>query len=548
MEEKLWLSEAIIKHNIKFNKGRINIINSHAGSGKSYFIYKELLINPKKYIVGIKENPKWIYLTDTGSLKDSIMSDLDIPPIEKRRMIDLYNEKIMTYAKFGNLCREKSNILETYDFIICDELQNLYNYASNFTKGDNSDNYRFAIYYLERVCKLIPIIALSATPTDITEYLNKRKKSTAIYCRTFTNRQLLGIRSFETKTTYCTNNIFNFLKTYDFDANPNEKIFIGVPRIRQAKKLQKWFTDRNIQSIYLSSKSAHDNIPYETRKILKEDIPEEEKMRRIEKLNNSLMTEEQLKFREELLSDKIDDEGNYKRGQLQNYRVLIVTEAYETGINITDKNINIVLLAFSDRNKCIQMRSRVRKDIDILVCYPPKGYEQAVTTDFTDVAPKIEDKYFTDPIDDVAKQELIDKYGLVLIGKKKPNFISVKEYFSKYGYVFATVEHELKLFHSKEELNKVKSPKKKGRPRKEIKEVDTNDELKDYLDSLIGVKLGKEQKKELVDKINLTDSRGRQQGSIGSLNEYFGDKKNGLPYIIISRKIHGKMYWILSLA
>jgi len=74
-----------------------------------------------------------------------------------------------------------------------------------------------------------------------------------------------------------------------------------------------------------------------------------------------------------------------------------------------------------------------------------------------------------------------------------------------------------------------------------IEEDDKTDELIKYLDKIIGKRLLKEDQKELIDIVNLRDSRNRQQKSIGQLNEYF--KANKLKYLIISKKSGSVRYW-----
>ena len=541
--KKLWLSEAIEKYGIKFLKGRINVINSYAGSGKSRFIYKELLENPQKYM-DVKENPRWIYLTDTNALKQSIMSDLDITPIEKKRKIDLYYTKTMSYCEFCNRCSNKSIDIESYDFIICDEIQNLFNYASKFTKKDD-DGYKIGIYLLSKACSKVTIISLSATFEDIEEYYHKLiektkadvywNKQLRLFHKVFSQEQLENIMCYKEQETYYVKNPLDFLKVYDFDANPYEKIFIGVSLVRQAKRMCEWLTRKGIPSIYLSSKSAHDNVPYEIKRINKLDIPDKDKEVEINKAKSHLMTEEQLTFMKQLLSDKIDFEENPFRGQLQGYRVLICTQAYETGINIHDESVGIVILAFSKSTTVKQFRSRIRHDIRLLVCMPPKK-DDDTNVDLTDIPPSIDEKYFNVPIDDSIKEELKSQYGF-LNEKGETSFKAVTDYFGKHSYVFATVDKELRLFHSEDELKEYKTSKKQSKKMTKI------DGIKKYLDGIVDTRLFKDQQEELISVIDLRDSKFRQQRSVGMLNSYLKD--NYRMQLISKRvKVEGKLVTI----
>jgi hypothetical protein len=73
--------------------------------------------------------------------------------------------------------------------------------------------------------------------------------------------------------------------------------------------------------------------------------------------------------------------------------------------------------------------------------------------------------------------------------------------------------------------------------------IDENYEidLEDYLNNIVEKKLFKDDKKELIDKINLRDSRNRQQKSISLLNKYL--ETNKFPYIILPKKSNSKRYW-----
>ena len=82
--------------------------------------------------------------------------------------------------------------------------------------------------------------------------------------------------------------------------------------------------------------------------------------------------------------------------------------------------------------------------------------------------------------------------------------------------------------------------------------IKPSEDLELYLESLIGERLYKEQQLELIEKINLRDSRNRLQKLVSKMNK--GLEMLGLNYIIISkiedRVIDGKRvkktYWIVN--
>lgn len=78
----------------------------------------------------------------------------------------------------------------------------------------------------------------------------------------------------------------------------------------------------------------------------------------------------------------------------------------------------------------------------------------------------------------------------------------------------------------------------------DIEEMILKDEIALYLNSIKGVKLFKEQQRELADRINLRDCRNRKQSSIGQLNTYLIDNYN-MTLIKDNKNQNRKTAWIL---
>lgn len=76
-----------------------------------------------------------------------------------------------------------------------------------------------------------------------------------------------------------------------------------------------------------------------------------------------------------------------------------------------------------------------------------------------------------------------------------------------------------------------------------IEEYDKNIELEDYLESIVGEKLYKEEQKKLINKIDLRVN-GRQQKTYKKLNEGLDMIK--LPYVILPKKSNNIRYWIVE--
>ena len=60
----------------------------------------------------------------------------------------------------------------------------------------------------------------------------------------------------------------------------------------------------------------------------------------------------------------------------------------------------------------------------------------------------------------------------------------------------------------------------------EIQAKQTNDEIEEYIKSLIDKPLGKQQREELIQMINLRDARGRQQKTLKTINAYLQENYN----------------------
>ncbi len=159
--------------------GRINIIEANCSSGKTYFALNtipEWAGNPERIL----------YLIDTSNGEMRIQQNIITISRDDYAMADYCSGKIwgewahtadkkmpvMTYAGFGSEVRKGRHFRwQDFDYIICDEMQNLVNYH-NFS-GDNT-NLEAAEVALQIIAeeKKTKIIALSATPQKIREHFD----------------------------------------------------------------------------------------------------------------------------------------------------------------------------------------------------------------------------------------------------------------------------------------------------------------------------------------------------------------------------------------
>ena len=107
---------------------------------------------------------------------------------------------------------------------------------------------------------------------------------------------------------------------------------------------------------------------------------------------------------------------------------------------------------------------------------------------------------------------------------------------------------EMKRKKEKEiELQKKKKEKELQKKEEELKKLQKIKELKEYLETLVGKKLYKEDREELIEKLNLRDNYNRLQKKISTLNDYLSDNYN---MMLISKRVKekGKLVtvWILN--
>ncbi|QYE96682.1 DEAD/DEAH box helicase family protein [Paraclostridium sordellii] len=361
--EKLWLSEAMLKkaeNGEKLEYGVFNIINAHAGSGKTSFIYKELLENTEKYTR--RKNYKFNYnldrcmmVCDTSTLVDSNLLDEEIKDKVKRldkgelkkALVNYTFEELLennykcgkvlviTYSTLGFLLDEEGckNIIKCFDLIVFDEIHNLFLYSKKYDKKSGY-NYQRVISNINSMLKSKTlIVALTATPINIEHHLGE--KNNIPYRSMFNKEDLKGIRCYEEDEKFYIYNTKNIIKQYilkkDEIFGKGEKLFIYTNRIEdQADKYKQLFIKNGIKAEWLCSK------------------------------NNGKMNDYQIKLRSQLLEGNKDMQRGIIPDDLD---VLIVNAAYETGWNLYDDRIQYIIVDDTKDYTQIQARNRVRHNI-----------------------------------------------------------------------------------------------------------------------------------------------------------------------------------------
>ncbi|WP_061859503.1 DEAD/DEAH box helicase family protein [Priestia megaterium] len=315
MNEKKFLSYFLKDKNLENN----SLVISPTGSGKTHFIFNELI-----------RKGRYLYLCDNENLK-TVIEEKERTFSNRKEIegFDDFSVEVMCYKQFGRKVLYDNSIINQYEAIVCDEIHNLIDYQTFnndvelshaikelFKKYDATKIIYFTAtpYYLKvleenypALAEILDVIDFSKNK-DIRRYINKREA----YINHFSQIQF---------------QLDEYKQSFEY---ANLKCLIFTREIHAMKKLEKMCIDRNLKPICIWSR------------------------------NNQVieMNLEQLRVRDYLL----------KNGSLpEPYNVLIINRALETGVNITDKDMNLAIVNTTNLTQQIQVRGRIRHDIDLLV-------------------------------------------------------------------------------------------------------------------------------------------------------------------------------------
>ncbi|MCB2300633.1 DEAD/DEAH box helicase family protein [Clostridium tagluense] len=457
-KNKLWLYEAMLKYEKKFQEGVLNVLNAPAGCGKTTFIFDEFLKNTKEYVNGVTINfeytlNKVLYVCDTSMLQDSVLNENEgfTKALEKgdlskakdditlKKLLegeDYGDIKVITYSKLGMLLKNeacKYLILNHFNCIIMDEMHNLFIYANKFDSDDNI--YGTVLECLPSIISKVLTIGVSATPSRISSYAHNTIQTHTI----FTNEELKAIKSFNANYIQ-TNDIMNWIKLMPYlkSKHLNEKIYIYTNTINQSKKYKEFLNNNGFKAEWLCSinnKTEIKSIDDEGNEIV-EKIP--------------TMNEYQVSIRAGLL----------KFGMLPNdLDVLIVNGAYETGWNLKDDSVQTVFVDNTCNDTQIQARNRVRHDIkrffikvkteknylkDYVVeyCWHLRGYWAEETMNYMVLFPKLKkligEEYIGKKLTNEDKKYLVENFAMKWCSKKSVTWQTFKIDLDLFGFVVKT--------------------------------------------------------------------------------------------------------------
>ena len=314
MQGTKYLGEIIKEEGIEL--GSNTMIVAPVGSGKTYYILNELVPQAKRVL----------YLCDNGNLKSQVEKDSDKAGIKDM----IYKFEVLNYKAFGMKVKNDTlnKFINSFDMIVCDEVHNLLDYQ---TFKNDADLLVARIKLFDRY-EDTKIVFFTATPYYL-DQLAKDNKDLGSYFTTYDFTKHPNINRYIEKRKAFINHISQIqfqLDQYEQSFKyRNLKCLMYTSNISDMKFLEDMCISRNLKPISIWSTNA--------------DIP---------------MTEEQLKVREHLL----------ETGELlEGYNCLIINRATETGVNIIDKDMNLVIVNTTNYTQQTQARGRVRHDVDLLV-------------------------------------------------------------------------------------------------------------------------------------------------------------------------------------
>lgn len=327
--EKKYLSELRDYENMKKN----TFLISPCGSGKSKLIFDKII---HRY------EGKILYLCDNNNLEEQVCKnhncfsrkgELDT---KKRDSIILTDKvEVMCYSYFANKIYDSTGadightIIGQYELIVCDEIHNLIDYQ----KFDRSERMRRLIeLLLTYEYKSTDILIMTATPQYIYD-LKKHNPKVLKHFDIVDFSQSEEIKRYVNKRIGYINHI-NQIKNCLYEYREGFKYgglktAIFTQKIEHMKKIEEFCKELNLKPICIWSQS-----------------------------NKEKMNKEQMEVRDYLL------ETGYL---LEPYNCLIYNRATETGVNIKDEKMDLMICNTSSKTLIAQSRGRIRHDVELLI-------------------------------------------------------------------------------------------------------------------------------------------------------------------------------------
>ena len=379
MREGLHLSEALNLECPQYERGRLNLIVAQTGQGKTTAaintIPKQLGVAPQRCLI----------LIDTTMGEEEKIA-LDECQMWGERLDKPY---ILNYQKFGAMVKRGELVAEMFDYICCDEIHNLIKYvrideANIWKRNPESSREVICLILSQESFSYIAIdtllhwaelkgvwwFGLTATADNLEKWARLKSYINEIQIQ----EQLIAYEVFQ---KYEYSNVHVLLR-----ANPEVKRLIFVPKIEQGEQFAREIQENTGRKVVcLWSKHALKPMT-----------------------NNQLDIVNHLQHSHKY-PDDIDD--------------IILTEAYATGWNLIDDNVQIVIVHSGNKDIQIQFPGRKRGDWQIQYNYNSKLAEnkkrlerkQVVRANIANTQWVIPDSYLNRKLGKEDKEQLIQEIG-----------------------------------------------------------------------------------------------------------------------------------------
>lgn len=466
------VSHKITTDEIKnWGKGDTITITAGTGAGKSYFIKNEL------YDYAKKNNKKILMLIHRINCINQFQ--IEIEEDDKTDIIE-----IKTYQSIESQLRKGLNFnFNKYDYIICDEFHYFMSDARFNRFTDMSLNIILGQTNKTR-------IFMSATGSDMKKYINDYKKVESINYELPIDFSFINKLHFYNKDETLNDFIEDIIKT-------NQKAIFFIQSAEKAYNLHKKYKKHSLFNCSKSNAKYYKFVDEET-------------------INNMLKEE---KFIEQ---------------------ILITTSAMDAGLNIVDEDLKYIIVDMEDTGTLIQCigRKRFTYKNEKINLYVKAVNNQQLGGKITQINKRIE-------MAEYLKKEGVQSFTLKYYREHDLSNIIYDEITDDENrsvkkineLIFFKAEIDKKEVLEMLELKRFSYCKYIAR----MFGIDENDyyffeqeqgkqSLEDYLNSIVGEKLFKDEQQELIERIDVKVN-GRQQRSLKKLNE--GLEMIEMNYVII---------------
>ena len=487
------VSDRITIKDIMQWKNDIVTITAGCGAGKSFFIKNVL------YELARRNSKKILLLLHRTNCKNQFVAE-----IEESKKTDIIDIKLYQTLEALYAVHKKEFDFSEYEYIVCDEF--------HYFLGDAAFNIVTDVS-LNMILKqdTATRIFMSATSDSMIQYINNVKKIETI--------------DYEFDIDYdFIDNLSFFMSDKSLDKCIDEAIQKNVKCIffiQSAKKAYSLFKKYKKYCLFNCSKS---NINYKY----------------VDKDKIDLM----------LKNQKFDE------------LILITTTSLDAGVNIVDTELKNIFIDVEDIGTLVQClgRKRIQSDSDKVDLYIKTITNQQLAGKSTQLKKKIK---MADFFKTHSLKEYIEEYYRTYDSSRMVYDESLWEQDKGTKKL-----NELMYFKCKFDISDISAMLKIGKFGYNkylankfgfmqdgyfnytiLEEQFAEETLEEYLDSIIGEKIFKNEQKELIDKIGLKDAKRRIQKSINQFNVYF--EENKMPYTIISKTTKDKnqktvRYWEIN--